>query len=64
MRRTALLIVFTALTALNLLLVFVLKDVNFGEIPGFSEKILDFRGQYDVRIDLEFLESNFGSAHE
>lgn len=55
---------FTGITAINLLLLYALRNVNSAENPGFSQEILALEGDYDVRIDLEFLKEKFGSAHE
>ena len=56
--------VFLFITLLNIFLAFSFKGTNSPGNLTFSQKTLDFSGEFSVTIDLDYLENNLKPAYE
>ncbi len=64
MKKYFFLIIFTAVTGLNVLLLFAFGKVNSPPDKVPFREALDFSRQYDVKLDIEYLKNNFNPAYE
>lgn len=64
MKKFIILAFFIGITLLNIFMLFGLKRLNTAEGLEFSKEILALQGEYDVKIDLDFLQKNLSPAYE
>ncbi len=56
--------IFWGLIFLDLILLFGLKTIKNKNAKVSAQKVLDFKDGFVVKLDLDYLRKNFGSAHE
>lgn len=56
--------IFWGLIFLDLILLFGLKTIKTKNAEVSAQKVLDFKDEFVVKLDLDYLRKNFGSAHE
>lgn len=56
--------IFWALILLDFVLLFGLKTTKTKMAKVSAQKVLDFKDEFVVKLDLDYLRKNFGTAHE